>query len=83
MGLAGLRADVPTGARSADSERAGRPNGARNTGDAASKNTGDTANRSTSGAASKNTGGTAATRVRERPGGGTPPPGLYTRLTFP
>ena len=43
QGLAGLRADAPTEARGADSERAGRPNGARNTGDAASKNTGGAA----------------------------------------
>ena len=31
----------------------------------------------------RNTGGAAATWVCERPGGGTPPPGLYARLTFP
>ena len=68
---------------------AGGPDGARNTGDTASKNTGntanrntgDTANRNTSGAASKNPGGAAATRVCERPGGESPPPGLYTGLT--
>ena len=31
----------------------------------------------------RNTGGAAATRVCERPGGESPPPGLYTSLTFP
>ena len=67
QGLAGLRADAPSEARGADGERAGGPDGARNTGGAVSRNTGDA----------------AAMRVCERPGGGTPPPGLYTRLTFP
>ena len=57
QGLAGLRADAPSEARSADDERAGEPDGARNTSDA------------------------AAMRVCERPGGESPPPGLYTGLT--
>ncbi len=50
-------------------EGTGGPDGARNTGGTASRNP--------SNAASKNTGGT------KKPGGGTPPPGLYGRLTFP
>ena len=37
--------------------------------------------KNTSGAASKNPGGAAATRVCERPGGESPPPGLYARIT--
>ena len=46
---------------------AGGPDGARNTG----------------GAATRNAGGAAAMRVCERPGGESPPPGLYAQLTFP
>ena len=65
QGLAGLRADAPSEARGADGERAGEPDGARNTGGAATRNTSDA----------------AAMRVCERPGGESPPPGLYTGLT--
>ena len=54
---------------------AGGPDGARNTGGAVSRNTG--------GAVTRTTGGTAAMRVCERPGGESPPPGLYAQLTFP
>ena len=45
------------------------PDGSRNIGGTARNNPGD--------AASKNTCGT------KKPGGGTPPTGLYARLTFP
>ena len=69
---------------------AGGPDGARNTGDTASKNTGNTANRNTGDTANRNTGGAAAKtpvhsqqepRQHDKPGGESPPPGLYARIT--
>ena len=99
QGLAGLRADAPSEARGADGERAGEPDGARNTGGAdgeragepdGARNTGGADGeragepdgaRNTGGAATRNTSDAAAMRVCERPGGESPPPGLYTGLT--
>ena len=95
QGLAGLRADAPSKARGVDGERAGptapgtpatqptetpaaqqqehRGPSQRNTGGAAAR---------TPGPSQRNTGGAAAaTRVCERPGGESPPPGLYARIT--
>ena len=61
---------------------AGGPDGARNTGDTASKNTGDTANRNTSGAAARTpVHSQQEPRRHDKPGGESPPPGLYARIT--
>ena len=82
QGLAGLRADAPSEARGADGERAGEPDGARNTGGADGERAGEPDGaRNTGGAATKNTSDAAAMRVCERPGGESLPPGLYTGLT--
>ena len=93
QGLAGLRADAPSEARGADGGRARRrPEHRRHSQQKhqrrSSKNTGGPANGTPAAQpqehrrhSQRNTGDTAATRVCERPGGESPPPGLYARIT--
>ena len=65
--LAAQTASGRAGRAKLAAQTASGPDGARNTG----------------GAATRNAGGAAAMRVCERPGGESPPPGLYAQLTFP
>ena len=85
--LAGLRADAPSEARGVDGGRARRRpehrcTASKNTGNTANRNTGDTDNRNTSGAAARTpVHSQQEPRRHDKPGGESPPPGLYARIT--
>ena len=73
-----------------DDEPRSRCTASKNTGNTANRNTSGAASKNTGGPANRNTGGAAARtpvhsqqepRQHDKPGGESPPPGLYARIT--